>query len=117
MHDNVPTYMTKAEEMLVAEGARVQAVMAERTSDSLLRVLENTVLVDQLPRLMDNEASGLRVLLREDKREDLGRAYRLFSRIDGGLPPIARLVREHFQEMGLGIVRERESGSAAGESP
>jgi cullin 1 len=108
--DNVPTYLAKAEEMLIAEAARVQAFMHESTERHLLKVVETVLLADQQSRLIENEGSGMRTLLREEKRDDLARAYRLFSRIPEGLAPIARVVREHFQDIGLGVVRERESG-------
>lgn len=40
-------------------------------------------------------------------------ACRLFSRIDDGLSNVARIFREHFQDLGSDIVKEREA--AAGE--
>lgn len=114
--DNVPTYLDKVEQVLVAEAGRVHACMHESTEAGLLREVEEVLLAEQQSKLLENEGSGLRVLLREEKRDDLSRLYRLYNRLgDRGLDPIATVVREHFQEIGLGIVKDRDVKATGGD--
>lgn len=111
--DNVPTYLSRVEEKLGVEAARVKNYMNERTESPLLQQIEQVMLAAQQTKLIENEGSGLRVLLREEKRDDLSRMYRLYNRLgETGLNPIATIFLEYFREIGLGIVRERESQAA-----
>lgn len=59
--------------------------------------------------LLNKEGSGCRVLLQNEKEEDLARMFQLFRRLEDGLPPMAKIVKEHIQEMGLAVVSEREA--------
>ena len=52
----------------------------------------------------------------QDQRDDLARVYRLFSRIDGGLTPIAQIVREHIEKVGEDTVEKRRDSIAGVES-
>jgi hypothetical protein len=85
----------------------------------LLRVVERELLAKHINRLLDKESSGLRWLLRNKRKEDLARAYHLFTRVDGGLVPIARIVKDHIQDAGMGIVRQRDAmlGGEGKENP
>lgn len=107
--DTVPAYLAKVEAILVAEADRVHALMHAHTEDKLLSVDQIVLLGDLQARILDSPSSGLCVMLREGKREDLARLYRLSSRLPGALEPIARIVREHFQDLGLAIVKQREA--------
>jgi cullin 1 len=112
--DNVPTYLVKVEKVLESEANRVQSFMNDTTEPNLLKVVEDVLLARQQDKLLQNEGSGLRALLREEKHDDLGRMYRLYNRLgERGLDPIAKMVRDHFQDMGLGVVKDRESQAAA----
>lgn len=108
---SIPAYLSRVEDCLVQEATRVQVYLHESTEPELLRICEGVLLADQQAKVLDAEKTGIRSLLRDDKREDLARVYRLFARIPDGLVPIAKLVREHYQDIGLGIVRAREAGS------
>lgn len=108
--DDVPTYLAKVEGVLEGEAARVAAYMHPSTESPLLRAIETVLLAAQQAKLLENESTGLRVMLRDDRREDLARVYRLFDRLEDGLVPVARVLREHFQSIGLNIVKEREAG-------
>lgn len=49
--------------------------------------------------LLEKEGSGCRVLLANDKSDDLSRMYRLFSRLPKGLEPMADIIRDHITEV------------------
>jgi cullin 1 len=51
----------------------------------------------------------------QEQRDDLARVYRLFSRIDGGLTPIAQIVREHIEKVGDDTVEKRRETIAGGD--
>lgn len=40
------------------------------------------------------------------QREDLGRMYRLFSRVSNGLTPVADVFRQHVESQGNKLVKE-----------
>ena len=107
--DNVPTYLAKTEEVLTKEAERVHACMDESTEAQLLSVIQDVLLSRQLRPIIENEGSGVRVMLKEDKREDLARLFRLYNRlpIDKGLQEVSVVVREHLAELGNVIVRDR----------
>lgn len=47
------------------------------------------------------------------QKEDLGRMYRLFSRISGGLDPVAAAFRKHVEADGMTLVRDADAAAAA----
>jgi cullin 1 len=114
--DNVPGYLQRVETALVAESQLVEGCFHADTSAPLLGALQTVLLTGKRAVLVDNESSGLRVLLRDNRTEDIARMYRLFHRIDQGkgAEPLARIVRDHFLDLGHGIVRAREAAATAG---
>uniref|UniRef100_A0A7S1G733 Cullin family profile domain-containing protein n=1 Tax=Bicosoecida sp. CB-2014 TaxID=1486930 RepID=A0A7S1G733_9STRA len=110
--DSTPAYLIKAEEALNAEADRVQRFLDPESEQPLLRVVEHELLKRHESELLEQEASGCRALLRDEKHADLARMYSLFSRVEQGLVSVARMVKDHIQEMGLAIVEEREAAAA-----
>lgn len=51
--------------------------------------------------LLEKEGSGCKVLLANDKSDDLSRMYRLFSRLPRGLEPMAEIIKDHITEVCL----------------
>lgn len=49
------------------------------------------------------------MLLANDKYDDLSRMYRLFSRVENGLVPMAKIVQGHIEKMGNEIINQREA--------
>ena len=47
-------------------------------------------------------------MLRDDKTEDLARAFRLFKRVPGGLPPVADIFKKHVEKEGVSLVKQAE---------
>ena len=54
------------------------------------------------------------MLLANDKYEDLSRMYRLFSRVQNGLTPMAKIVQQHIEKMGNEIINQREARITVG---
>ena len=110
---DVPTYLARVEDVLVAEAARVKAFMHEHSEQVLRQEIELALLTKHQARVLSNESSGLNVMLASEKHDDLARLYRLYHRVgagDGaGLQPVAVIFKEYFQNIGFEYVREREA--------
>jgi len=111
--DSTPAYMKKAEDSLGLESQRVLNYLNTSTESKLLRVCEKELLEKHERELLDKEGSGCRFLLENDKSEDLSRMYRVFSRVDEGLPPVAAIVKQHIEQMGNEVVNRREAQIAS----
>jgi cullin 1 len=110
--DDVPTYLSKTESVLLAEEARVAAYLHSSSIPFVLSAAQNVLLGEPQARLIENEKSGLASMLRAERREDLARLYRLYERLgESGLTPLAKLFREHYLSIGLDIVKARENAS------
>lgn len=104
-----PVYMTQVERALEEERERVHAYLLPSTEVRLLRVLDEETLEKCQMELLEKEGSGARVLLANDKSEDLSRMFRLFSRLPEGLAPIANILREHIVTLGNDRVDQRQA--------
>ncbi|MEW5307923.1 MAG: hypothetical protein WDW36_010291 [Sanguina aurantia] len=104
--DSCPDYMLKAEECLRMEEERVDQYIHVATKPKLLKEVETEVLTTHQKVLLDKEHSGAAALLQDDKREDLARMYRLFSRVANGLTPVAEVFRAHVESQGSKLVKE-----------
>jgi len=107
--DSFPEYMKKAEDRLSQEQQRVSNYLHNSTEEKLLKVCEEQLL--QMPEqlLLEKENSGCEALLRDNKTEDLSRMFRLFSRIQTGLPPIGNILRKHITDVGLDLVKKQSA--------
>ena len=79
--DSCPEYLIKVEECLRREKERVGHYLHASSETKLLKEVEKEVLAKYEMRLLEKEHSGCAVLLRDDKTEDLARAFRLFKRV------------------------------------
>jgi cullin 1 len=107
--DGAPAYMVKAEAALEAERSRVENYLNSASEQRLLGVVETEILEKREEALLEKEGSGLRVLLQNDKHDDLSRMYRLFGKREEWLQPIANIVKQHITQMGNECVNRRES--------
>jgi hypothetical protein len=67
---------------------------------SRMQALDAELLARRQTELLEKEGSGCRVLLANDRYEDLSRLYRLFSRIPDGLVPVAEIFKAHITDLG-----------------
>lgn len=57
--------------------------------------------------LLEKEGSGCKVLLANDKSDDLSRMYRLFNRLPKGLEPMAEIIKDHITEVKINTTTSR----------
>ncbi|GJN05257.1 hypothetical protein PR202_ga22871 [Eleusine coracana subsp. coracana] len=107
LEDTCPEYMIKAEEYLQKETDRIGNYLHSSTKDKLMKVAQRELLTKHLDQILRKENSGCKVLLCDDKVEDLSRMYRLFSspNVDG-LTPVSKVFKEHVNEQGMSLVQE-----------
>ena len=113
--DSTPEYLIKVEQALTEEENRVRDYLNPASEDKLLHVVEDEILDRVKTDLLHKEGSGCWVLLANDKSEDLQRMFRLFSRLENGLQPMASIVEKFICGMGNEIVQQRQSRLDSGE--
>jgi cullin 1 len=111
--DSTPQYLLKVEELIESEKARVQAYMLGSTEPLIVASCANELLKEQETALLEKEGSGCRALLRDDKKEDLARVFRMFSKVPDGLAPVAKIVQEHVEDAGRVVLKSREAKTLA----
>ena len=113
--DSTPDYLIKAERALIEEKNRVADYLNPASESKLLRVCEDEILEKVETQLLEKEGSGCRVLLANDKSEDLRRMFHLFSRLDNGLNPMADIVEKFISSMGKDCLNKRQARLDGGE--
>lgn len=109
INDSTPDYLIKAEEALDAERTRVADYLNTSSESKILKVVEDEILEKVETVLLEKETSGCRALLQNDKSEDLQRMFRLFSRLENGLVPIATILQNFVSNMGDDIINRRKA--------
>lgn len=118
--ESTPSYLLLVEEALERESLRVRAYMHAPVSEQKVnKLLVNVLLREQESFLLTREGSGLVQLLKDERKEDLARVYRLFALCEpeGGLQPVAQIVQEYILEQGKDIVSGRVAQFAETEGP
>ncbi|KAH9259800.1 hypothetical protein BASA81_002222 [Batrachochytrium salamandrivorans] len=105
--NSTPQYLTFTEAAINSEVRRVNDYLFPSTERKVKDLIAITCLQQQQTQLLGNETSGIKVLLQQDRSEDLGRLFRLFVMLDGGLEPVSRLVEEHIRQEGSVILDKR----------
>eukprot|EP00804_Cyclotella_cryptica_P009609 CCRYP_006314-RA/>CCRYP_006314-RA protein AED:0.04 eAED:0.04 QI:147/1/1/1/1/0.75/4/2551/447 len=113
--DSTPDYLIKVEKALNEEKVRVVEYLNPASEPKLRRVVEDEILQKVQMNLLEKEGSGCRVLLANDKSEDLQRMFHLFSRLDSGLQPMANIVESFITEMGNACIDKRQTRLDSGE--
>jgi len=115
INDSTPEYLIKAEEALNEERNRVADYLNSSSESKILKVVEEEILEKVEMVLLEKETSGCRALLQNDKSEDLQRMFRLFSRLENGLNPMASIVQSFISAMGDDIINRRQARLDGGE--
>ncbi|WCJ33588.1 Cullin family protein [Euphorbia peplus] len=100
--DSCAHYLFKSEECLNQEKDRVSHYLHSSTEPKLLEKVQHELLVIHANSLLD----GFRVLIRDDKTEDLSRMYRLYHGIPSGLEPVSALFKQHISDQGDVLVQQ-----------
>jgi len=104
---DLPNYLKMAEQSLLNEKTRVEQYLHRSTMDALQQAVYVELLRTPQGQLLTKE-TGVDAMLRENAREDLSRLYRLYKGYPEDLQPIADLMDQHIQRVGVGIVAEKD---------
>lgn len=115
INDSTPDYLIKAEDALDEERKRVEDYLNPSSEAKILKVVEEEILEKVETVLLEKESSGCRALLQNDKSEDLQRMFRLFSRLENGLNPMANILQSFITDMGEDIINRRKARLDGGE--
>ncbi|OEL38156.1 Cullin-1 [Dichanthelium oligosanthes] len=113
VEDTCPEYMLKAEECLQKEKERVAHYLHSSTEPRLIEAAQGELLSRHIDQILKKENSGCKVLLCDEKVEDLSRMFRLFSRIKDGLPPVSKTFQEHVNEVGMSLLKQAVDAAAS----
>lgn len=108
--DSTPTYLIRVEKIIEEERNRIHSYLNLITESKLFHVLDTVLIESKLTILIDKEGSGLRVLLQNDRLEDIMRMFTLFNRLKGGIGVnmMADILREYIIQLGNDIILERK---------
>lgn len=115
INDSTPDYLIKAEDALDEERKRVEDYLNTSSEAKILKVVEEEILEKVEMLLLEKESSGCRALLQNDKSEDLQRMFRLFSRLENGLNPMANILENFIKSTGEEIINRRKARLDGGE--
>jgi len=101
-------YLKKAEMRLNEELDRVSHYLDPSTKTKITTLVEKEIIENHMLRLIYKETSGLVHMLGDDKYEDLGRMYNLFSRVTGGLSKIREVMTSYVKDYGKQLVTDPE---------
>ncbi|KAK9713588.1 hypothetical protein RND81_06G037600 [Saponaria officinalis] len=113
LEDSCPEYLFKAEDCLKKEKDRVDQCLHINTEEKLQQKVQHELLWVYENQLLEKENSGFRVLLRNDKVEDLSRMYRLYSKVPNGLDPMGTILKQHITEEGTSLVQQAEDAASS----
>ncbi|XP_074279245.1 cullin-1-like isoform X2 [Silene latifolia] len=108
LEDSCSEYMLKVEERLKKETDMVDHYLHSNTRQKLLQQVQNELLLVYGKQLLENENSGCRALLKDNKVNDLSRIYRLYSKVPEGLELISSIFKQHITDEGTALIQQAE---------
>eukprot|EP00659_Diplonema_papillatum_P022430 gene22430-34356_t len=106
-------YLRKTEARMQEEARRADLYLAPSTKGQLLKTLDQALLANCLETCLQDPDAGCQALLKTERNEELGRMYRLFSRVDNGLSTMADIVREYIEKEGKTLNSAFSTGGPA----
>eukprot|EP00760_Papus_ankaliazontas_P010328 PhM_4_TR14255/c1_g1_i3/m.8669/K03347/CUL1, CDC53; cullin 1 len=107
------TYVDWAETRIKLEAALGRALEKE-SYPRLMRVIDEEMLASFHLKIVNHDDSGCFALLDDEKYTELGRMYRLMSRLERGLDPMAESIRRFVLTKGHDINSQFNAGGDVG---
>ena len=104
---DVPAYVLAAERALAGENERVRAVLNKASLPLVMRVCREELIKENVKALLEAEASGCLVMLRDDRVDDLGRMFGMFAHVDGATESMATLFGQYVEQCGKDRAAQR----------
>lgn len=104
--DSLSDYLNKAEENLLQENIRCAYIMGESSSKKIEAKFLEIVIKDKISPLLNKE-TGIKYLLVNEKKNDLGRLHRLTVGISDCQSPIATALTKHIKAEGDLVINDK----------
>ncbi|KAH9945167.1 Cullin-domain-containing protein, partial [Epithele typhae] len=91
---DAPEYLRRVEARFREEDDRTHHILTTQTMPPLRKILEKNLVSAHLKDVICMSNSGLDAMIDNDRIDDLGRMYRLFTKVSDGLPTLKRSLRE-----------------------
>ncbi|KAL8142821.1 hypothetical protein V2J09_015853 [Rumex salicifolius] len=106
-----PDYFLKVEECLKKEEDIGSHYLKSSSVPNLMQRVRHELLSVYATQLLENEHSGVRALLRDNKGEDLSQIYRLFLKIPREPGRIAAIFKQHVVAEGMTLFNQAEDAA------
>ncbi|KAM7205540.1 Cullin [Naviculisporaceae sp. PSN 640] len=97
------TWLRHTQRRLNEEQDRCETTISILTSDKIAKVVQTHLFMARMDDFLAMEGSGLRVMIDNDRLEDLAILYQLVSRVDRNKTPLMGPLQNRVMELGLEI--------------
>jgi cullin 3 len=94
------TWLRQTRKRLIEEETRTQTTISMLTSQKIAKVIESEMISSRLSEFLAMEGSGIKVMIENDRYEDLTLLYQLISRVDQSKEPLKQALSERVRELG-----------------
>ncbi|TVY58842.1 Cullin-3-B [Lachnellula suecica] len=97
------SWLRQTNKRLDEEEDRCQTTISPLTTAKIARVVEQEMISNHLTEFLAMEGSGIKAMIENDRYEDLGRLYKLISRVDPTKEPLKDALQKRVGELGSEI--------------
>ncbi|KYN33286.1 Cullin-3, partial [Trachymyrmex septentrionalis] len=109
--NSASVYIKKVEARICEESERAKHYLDESTESRIVEVVEEELIKIHMKTIVEMENSGVVHMLKNQKTEDLGCMYKLFSRVSDGLRTVCDCVSQFLREQGRALVQEEHEST------
>ncbi|KOX79045.1 Cullin-3 [Melipona quadrifasciata] len=109
--NSASVYIKKVEARICEESERAKHYLDESTEPRIVEVVEEELIKIHMKTIVEMENSGVVHMLKNQKTEDLGCMYKLFSRVSDGLRTVCDCVSQFLKEQGRAMVQEEHEST------
>ncbi|XP_024939142.1 cullin-3 isoform X4 [Cephus cinctus] len=109
--NSASVYIKKVEARISEESDRAKHYLDESTEPRIVEVVEEELIKIHMKTIVEMENSGVVHMLKNQKTEDLGCMYKLFSRVTDGLRTVCDCVSQFLREQGRAMVQEEHEST------
>lgn len=100
---NASAWLRHTQKRLTQEQERCETTISILTQDKIARVVQSELFSAKMDEFLSMEGSGLKVMIDNDRLEDLTILYQLISRVDRNKNPLMGPLQSRVMELGLEI--------------
>ncbi|XP_024890678.1 cullin-3-like [Temnothorax curvispinosus] len=104
-------YIEKVEARIREESERAKHYLDESTESRIVKVVEEELIKVHMKTIVEMENSRVAQMLKNQKTEDLGKMYKLFSRVSDGFRIVCDCVSQFLREQGRALVQEEHEST------